>query len=165
MDQSAWAQQAIRRKISVTVNSRTSHKINDWERRGIENNRSSKDAFINLIYNSLFSSIYILTHLVDQTCGSFSPKRFKNWIITYPIPYWALPANLYRSAQILTDIPGLFENWIVINSVFEKEISWLKSALRKKNTPLIWSFKKSFCANLYRSVQILADNPGFVIKN
>ena len=41
-------------------------------------------------------------------------------VILYPC--WALPANLYRSAQILTDIPGLFENWIVINSVFEKKL-------------------------------------------
>ena len=47
-----------------------------------------------------------------------------------------------------------------MNSVFEKEISWLKSALRKKTRISFEVLKKLLC----ESVQILADIPGFVKK-
>ena len=57
-----------------------------------------------------------------------------------------------ESVQI-SRIPGLFENWIVINSVFEKEISWLKSALRKKHASYLKFWKKFLC----ESVQICTD--------
>ena len=71
------------------------------------------------------------------------------------------PANLYRSVQILTDIPGFIENKLVVNTVSKLKLV-VKKCFKRYTRHLIEVLEKKFCANLYRSLQILTDVPGFI---